>query len=63
MGASLWLTNEVVRIAGLIKRGDVAVLLHTTVLSKGVSNTAGVTKIGGINLKFDIIDGTLIVVA
>jgi len=59
----LWLINEVVKSVGLIKRRGVAVLLHTMVQKEGLPSTAEVTKIGGLNLKFDIIDRTLIGVA
>ena len=41
----------------------VAVLLHTMVQKEGLPSTAEVTKTGGLNLKFDIIDRTLIIVA
>ena len=62
-GNKRWLNNEVAKSAGSIKRRDVAVLLHTMVQKEGLPSTAEVTKIGWLNLKFDIIDGTLIVVA
>jgi hypothetical protein len=40
-------TNEKAKTVGSIKKGDVAVRLHTMVQSKGVSSTGEVTKTGG----------------
>jgi hypothetical protein len=47
----LWLINEAAKTAGLIKRGDVAVLRHTVVQKEGLSSTGEVTKTGGEKTK------------
>ena len=63
IGGIRWLIIEAVKIAGLLKRGDVAVLLHTVAQKEGLPSTGEVTKTEEEGLIFDNIYGVLIVAA